>query len=96
MLIGDLYARLQDNVVKILEILHRMNSPKLVIGLLEKYKYAKRIDPAYSQEADKKISQYTEQAPDKTSTFQVIGLDQETYKIECWYLEIVNNPHYSN
>ena len=38
----------------------------------------------------------TEQGPDKTSTFQIIGLDQKEYKIECWYVELVKNPHCSN
>ena len=63
---------------------------------LEKYKYAKKIDLACVEEVDKKINQYLDQGPDKTSTFQVIGLDQPTYKIDCWYTETVQNLHYSN
>ena len=63
---------------------------------IEKYQHAKNIDPSTYEEANKKIKTYTNQMPDKTSTFQVIGLDSKTYTIECWYNEIVQNPYYSN
>ena len=62
---------------------------------IEKYNYAKKVDTSCAEEANKKIKQYTAQAPDKTSTFQVIGLDEPTYRIECWYVEVVKNPHFS-
>ena len=58
---------------------------------IEKYNYAKKVDASCAEEANTKIQQYTEQAPDKTSTFQVIGLDESTYRIECWYVEVVKN-----
>ena len=60
------------------------------------YEYAKKIDTSLIEEANQKIKKYTEQAPDKTSTFQIIGLDQKELKIECWYTEFVKNPHFSN
>ncbi len=63
---------------------------------IEKYKYAKKIDPSTHEEVNAKIKTYTNQMPDKTSTFQVIGLESKTYTIECWYKEIVQNPYYSN
>ena len=63
---------------------------------IEKYQYAKKIDPSTYEEANKKIKTYSDQMPDKTSTFQVIGLDSKTYTIECWYKEIIQNPYYSN
>ena len=62
---------------------------------IEKYNYAKKVDTSCAEEANKKIKQYTAQAPDKTSTFQVIGLDESTYRIECWYVEVVKNPYFS-
>ncbi len=62
---------------------------------IEKYNYAKKVDASCAEEANTKIQQYTEQAPDKTSTFQVIGLDESTYRIECWYVEVVKNPYFS-
>ncbi len=63
---------------------------------IEKYKYAKRIDMLSTNEADLKIAKYINQGPDKTSTFQVIGLDQATYTIDCWYKETIKNPYFSN
>ena len=44
-----------------------------------------KIDPSTLEEANKKIKTYSDQMPDKTSTFQVIGLDSKTYSIDCWY-----------
>ena len=46
-------------------------------------------------ELHQKIKTYIEQVPDKASTFNIITLQQATYKIECWYIEIVKNPYYS-
>ena len=44
---------------------------------IEKYQYAKKIDQSIIEEANKKIKTYSDQMPDKTSTFQVIGLDSK-------------------
>ena len=63
---------------------------------IEKYNFAKKIDTSVKKEANTKIKTYTTQMPDKTSTFQVIGLESKTYKIECWYTEVVQNPYFSN
>ena len=61
---------------------------------IEKYRYAKYIDKSLIEDANKKIKIYSSQAPDKTTTFQIIGLDQQTYKITCWYTETIQNPYY--
>ena len=98
MLIGDLYAQSSRKCGE-----NTGNSTndefKKRVGYwaaIEKYEYAKKIDSSFTVEANNKIKQYGNQAPDKTSTFQIIGLDQPTYKIECWYVEIVKNPYFSN
>ena len=62
---------------------------------LEKYRYAKKVDNSIYEEANKKIKTYSSQAPDKTSTFQIIGLSKEFYTINCWYTEKVQNPYYT-
>ena len=54
------------------------------------------IDKSFTKEVNEKIEKYNSQTPDKTSTFQVIGLDQATYKIQCWYTELIKNPYFSN
>lgn len=63
---------------------------------IEKYQYAKKIDPSSLKEANQKIELYTKQMPDKTMTFNTITLQQATYKIDCWYSEVVQNPWFSN
>ena len=62
---------------------------------IEKYRYAKYIDKSLQDDVNKKIKIYSSQAPDKTTTFQIIGLDQPTYKISCWYTETIRNPYYT-
>ena len=62
---------------------------------MEKYRYAKYIDKSLEDDVNNKIKLYSSQAPDKTTTFQIIGLDQPTYKISCWYTETVQNPYYT-
>ena len=96
-LIGDLYAQTSRECGQNTGNLTNDEFTKRVgyWAAIEKYKYAKMIDQSCVGEANKKIKKYTDQAPDRTSTFQMIGLDQSTYKIECWYVENVKNPHFS-
>ena len=99
MLIGDLYAQTSRACGKNTENMTESEFSKRVgyWAALEKYTYAKKIDSSVTKQADEKIKQYTDQAPDKTSTFQMNILDQPTYKIECgWYTEVVQNPYFSN
>jgi TolA-binding protein len=97
-LIGDLYAQTSRSCGENTGNLTNDEFTKRVgyWAAIEKYEYAKKIDYSLSNEANQKIKKYIEQAPDKTSTFQIIGLDQKEYKIQCWYTEIVENPHFSN
>ena len=98
MLIGDLYAQTSRQCGENTGNTTNDEFTKRVgyWAAIEKYQHASRIDASYTLEANKKITQYIEQGPDKTSTFQVIGLDQATYKINCWYIETVKNPYFSN
>ena len=97
-LIGDLYAQTSRSCGENTGNLTNDEFTKRVgyWAAIEKYNYAKKIDSLLTEEANKKIKKYIEQAPDKTSTFQIIGLDQTEYRIECWYIELVKNPHFSN
>ena len=97
MLIGDLYAQSSRKCGQNTGELTQDEFTKRVgyWAAIEKYQYAKKIDPMVLEEANRKIQQYHEQSPDKTSTFQMGVLDQPTYNIDCWYQEIVKNPHYS-
>ena len=97
-LIGDLYAQTSRQCGENTGDMQNDEFTKRVgyWAAIEKYKYAKRIDPSTKDLVSKKIDTYTTQMPDKTSTFQMIGLDTKTYRIECWYTETVQNPYYSN
>mgnify|MGYP001206958952 CR=1 FL=1 len=97
-LIGDLYAKTSRECGENTGNLQNDEFSKRVgyWAAIEKYEFAKKIDPSCIKEADKKISIYTKQMPDKISTFNIITLQQATHKIECWYTEIVQNPYYSN
>ena len=97
-LIGDLYAQTSRKCGENTGDLQNDEFTKRVgyWAAIEKYKYAKHIDSSTSTEVDEKIKTYTNQAPDKTSTFQIIGLDTKWYTINCWYTEKVHNPYYSN
>ena len=98
MLIGDLYAQTSRKCGQNTGDTQNDEFTKRVgyWAAIEKYQYAKKIDSAYTEEAAKKITIYTKQMPDKTSTFQIIGLEQKTYTIDCWYKETVRNPYSSN
>lgn len=97
-LIGDLYAKTSRTCGENTGDTQNDEFTKRVgyWAAIEKYEYAKRIDASSQQEAIKKINIYKEQMPDKTSTFNIITLQQKTYKIDCWYSETVQNPYYSN
>tara|TARA_B100001250_G_scaffold414039_1_gene450351 strand:+ start:3685 stop:5148 length:1464 start_codon:yes stop_codon:yes gene_type:complete len=97
-LIGDLYAQTSRSCGENTGDLTNDEFTKRVgyWAAIDKYEYAKKIDPSLVEEANQKINKYTPQAPDKTSTFQIIGLDKKEYKIECWYTELVKNRHFSN
>ena len=83
MLIGDLYAQTSRSCGENTGNLTNDEFTKRVgyWAAIEKYEYAKKIDYSLLKEANQKIKKYIEQAPDKTSTFQIIGLDQKEYKI---------------
>jgi len=97
-LIGDLYAKTSRQCGENTGNQQSDEFTKRVgyWAAIEQYEFAKKIDPSLVNEADKKISIYKKQMPDKISTFNIITLQQETYKINCWYSEVVKNPYYSN
>ncbi len=96
-LLGDLYAQSSRSCGENTGNLSNDEFTKRVgyWAALEKYRYAKKIDNAIQEEANKKIKLYSSQAPDKTSTFQIIGLTEEFYTINCWYIEKVRNPYFT-
>ena len=96
-LIGDLYAQSSRTCGENTGNTQNDEFTKRVgyWAAIEKYRYAKYIDKSLKDDVNKKIKIYSSQAPDKTTTFQIIGLDQPTYKISCWYVETIQNPYYT-
>lgn len=86
LLIGDLYAKTSRQCGELkTEFLKRVG----YWAAIDKYEYAKRLDPQLSKKANERIQKYTEQMPSKTDIFTEGLIDEPTYKIDCWYSETV-------
>ena len=86
LLIGDLYAKTSRQCGELkTEFLKRVG----YWAAIDKYEYAKRLDPQLIAKANERIEKYTEQMPSKTDIFTEGLIDEPMYKIECWYTETV-------
>ena len=86
LLIGDLYAKTSRQCGELkTEFLKRVG----YWAAIDKYEYAKRLDPKLTAKANERIEKYTEQMPSKTDIFTEGLIDEPTYKIDCWYSETV-------
>lgn len=85
-LIGDLYAKTSRKCGEYkTEFLKRVG----YWAAIDKYEYAKKIDPSISNKVEEKILKYYNQIPSKTDIFQEGLIDVELYQIDCWYSEKV-------
>ena len=86
LLIGDLYAKTSRQCGELkTEFLKRVG----YWAAIDKYEYAKRLDPQLIAKANERIEKYAEQMPSKTDIFTEGLIDEPMYKIECWYTETV-------
>ena len=86
MLIGDLYAKTSRQCGELkTEFLKRVG----YWAAIDKYEYAKQLDPKLIAKANERIEKYKEQMPSKTDIFTEGLIDEPTYKIDCWYSETV-------
>lgn len=86
LLIGDLYAKTSRQCGEFkTEFLKRVG----YWAAIDKYEYAKRIDPQLSKKSNERIEKYTKQMPSKTDIFSEGLIDESSYKIDCWYSETV-------
>lgn len=84
--IGDLYSKTSRQCGELkTEFLKRVG----YWAAIDKYEYAKRVDPLLASKANERIKKYSEQMPSKTDIFTEGLIDQPTYKIDCWYTETV-------
>ena len=86
LLIGDLYAKTSRQCGELkTEFLKRVG----YWAAIDKYEYAKSLEPQLSIKANERIQKYREQMPSKTDIFTEGLIDEPTYKIDCWYGETV-------
>ena len=84
--IGDLYSKTSRQCGELkTEFLKRVG----YWAAIDKYEYAKKVDPLLVSKANERIKKYSEQMPSKTDIFTEGLIDQPTYKIDCWYTETV-------
>lgn len=63
------------------------NSQVVVWAAIDKFQYAKRIDPSVAAEANKWINQYSQYMPKKEDIFQRRINAGDTFKVPCWIQE---------
>ncbi len=83
MLIGDMYATTARNCGD------SWNQRLAVIAAIEKYSYAKSIDPSVADEANEKIGKYKASLPEKQEGFMRGVKAGEKAKVGCWIGETV-------
>lgn len=84
MLIGDMYAKTSSSCGKDV-----FDAQVAILAAVDKYAYAKSIDPEVADEANKKIGGYADSRPEKGDLF-LRGLQEgQSYTVPCWIGETV-------
>ena len=83
MLIGDMYAKSARSCGD------AWNQRLAIIAAIDKYAYAKSIDPSVSDEANSRISRYTSSLPEQTEGFMRGVKEGQTVTVGCWIGESV-------
>lgn len=84
MLIADMYAATSNSCGK-----EAWDKQIAVLAAIDKYAYAKSIDPEVSEEANKKIGKYSGFKPDQEEGFMRKVSAGQTVKVGCWIGETV-------
>ncbi len=63
------------------------DSQIVVWPAIDKWEYAKRIDPSSAREANKWISQYEQYMPDRSEIFSRLLKDGDSFFVGCWIQE---------
>ncbi len=83
MLIGDMYASTARNCGD------AWTQRLAILAAVDKYAYGRSIDPEVSDEANKKISRYSQMRPDKSEGFMRKIKEGTKLKVGCWIGETV-------
>ncbi len=84
MLIGDLYAMSANSCGS-----DAYERGLVILAAIDKYAYAKSIDPEVAEEAGKKIARYSSHKPDQNEAFMRGVQAGQKAKIKCWIGETV-------
>lgn len=63
------------------------NSQVVTWAAIDKFQYAKKIDPSVASEANKWINQYSQYMPKREDIFQRRIKEGDTFKVPCWIQE---------
>ncbi len=88
MLIGDMYASSSRSCGS-----DAYSRGLAILAALEKYRYAKSIDPEVAEDAQKRINRYSSSIPPKDEVF-MRGKAGATETVPCWIGESVKVPSY--
>ncbi|NNE28075.1 MAG: hypothetical protein HKN16_00460 [Saprospiraceae bacterium] len=83
MLIGDLYAKGARSCGD------AFNQRLAILAAVDKYAYAKSIDPNVASDANKRMSSYRSSRPDKETAFMMGHKEGSRIKVGCWIGETV-------
>ena len=83
MLIGDMYAKSARSCGD------DWNQRLAILAAIDKYQYAKSIDPSLESEANKRIGNYAGSMPDQSTGFMMGIKEGATAKVGCWIGETV-------
>lgn len=83
MLIGDMYAKTARNCGD------DWNQRLAILAAIDKYSYAKSVDPDVSSEASERISLYAKAMPDKEDAFMMKKKEGDAETVGCWIGETV-------
>ena len=83
MLIGDMYATSARNCGD------AWNQRLAIIAAMDKYNYAKSVDPSLADEANKKVGKYKSSLPDSNEGFMRGVKAGDSQKVGCWIGETV-------
>lgn len=84
MLIGDMYASTSSSCGK-----EAWDKQIAVLAAIDKYSYAKSIDPGVAEEANEKIGRYSGFKPTKEEGFMRKVSEGQSVKVKCWIGETV-------
>lgn len=82
MMIGDMYAESAKDCGT-----NELTSRVAYWAAVDKYYKAKQVDPALTDEADKRIAAYSAYFPTAATIFFYTLKEGDTYKVECWINE---------